>query len=74
MARPTGYRKTDGLPSPRPCPSISRNPFDHNNQKSSTGSPLVNKAIAAFIKLGWIQQVERRYVITNRRQLEIRAR
>jgi CRP/FNR family cyclic AMP-dependent transcriptional regulator len=34
----------------------------------------VNKAIAAFIKLGWIQQVERRYVITNRRQLEIRAR
>ena len=34
----------------------------------------VNKAIAAFIKLGWIQQVDRRYVITNRRQLEIRAR
>ena len=34
----------------------------------------VNKAIAAFIKLGWIQQIERRYVITNRRQLEIRAR
>ena len=34
----------------------------------------VNKAIAAFIKLGWIQQVDRRYVITNRKQLEIRAR
>jgi CRP/FNR family transcriptional regulator, cyclic AMP receptor protein len=34
----------------------------------------VNKAIAAFIKLGWIQQVDRRYIITNRRQLEIRAR
>lgn len=34
----------------------------------------VNKAIAAFIKLGWIQQLDRRYVITNRRQLEIRAR
>jgi len=34
----------------------------------------VNKAIAAFIKLGWIQQIDRRYVITNRRQLEIRAR
>ncbi|HEX7095425.1 MAG TPA: Crp/Fnr family transcriptional regulator [Acidimicrobiales bacterium] len=34
----------------------------------------VNKAIAAFIRLGWIQQIDRRYVITNRRQLEIRAR
>ena len=34
----------------------------------------VNKAIAAFIKLGWIQQVDRRYIITNRKQLEIRAR
>ena len=34
----------------------------------------VNKAIAAFIKLGWIHQIDRRYVITNRRQLEIRAR
>lgn len=34
----------------------------------------VNKAIAAFIRLGWIQQVDRRYIITNRRQLEIRAR
>ena len=34
----------------------------------------VNKAIAAFIKLGGIQQVDRRYIITNRKQLEIRAR
>ena len=34
----------------------------------------VNKAIAAFIRLGWIQQIDRRYVITDRRQLEIRAR
>lgn len=34
----------------------------------------VNKAIASFIRLGWIQQVDRRYVITNRQQLEIRAR
>jgi CRP/FNR family cyclic AMP-dependent transcriptional regulator len=34
----------------------------------------VNKAIAQFIKLGWIHQIDRRYVITNRRQLEIRAR
>jgi CRP-like cAMP-binding protein len=34
----------------------------------------VNKAIAAFIRLGWIQQIDRRYVIVNRKQLEIRAR
>ena len=34
----------------------------------------VNKAIATFIKLGWIHQIDRRYVITNQRQLEIRAR
>ncbi|MFT7598875.1 MAG: CRP/FNR family cyclic AMP-dependent transcriptional regulator [Acidimicrobiales bacterium] len=33
----------------------------------------VNKAIASFIKLGWLEQRERRYVITNRQQLEIRA-
>ncbi|MDH3707281.1 MAG: Crp/Fnr family transcriptional regulator [Acidimicrobiia bacterium] len=33
----------------------------------------VNKAIASFIKLGWIDQVDRRYVITNREQLTIRA-
>jgi CRP-like cAMP-binding protein len=34
----------------------------------------VNKAIASFIRLGWIEQIDRRYVITNRQQLEIRAR
>jgi CRP/FNR family cyclic AMP-dependent transcriptional regulator len=34
----------------------------------------VNKAIAQFIRLGWIQQIDRRYAIINRRQLEIRAR
>lgn len=34
----------------------------------------VNKAIASFIKLGWLEQHERTYVITNRQQLEIRAR
>lgn len=34
----------------------------------------VNKAIASFVKLGWIEQVDRRYVITNRKQLTIRAR
>ncbi len=34
----------------------------------------VNKAIASFVKLGWIEQVDRRYVITNRQQLTIRAR
>lgn len=34
----------------------------------------VNKAIASFVKLGWIEQSERRYRITNRPQLELRAR
>jgi CRP-like cAMP-binding protein len=34
----------------------------------------VNKAIASFIRLGWIEQVDRRYRITNREQLERRAR
>lgn len=34
----------------------------------------VNKAIASFIKLGWLNQQDRVYTITNRTQLEIRAR
>ncbi len=34
----------------------------------------VNKAIASFVRLGWIEQSERRYRITNREQLELRAR
>ena len=34
----------------------------------------VNKAIAQFVRLGWIDQNERRYRITNRQQMEIRAR
>jgi CRP-like cAMP-binding protein len=34
----------------------------------------VNKAIAAFVKLEWIEQSERRYRITNRQQLELRSR
>jgi CRP/FNR family cyclic AMP-dependent transcriptional regulator len=34
----------------------------------------VNKAIAQFVKLGWIEQSDRRYRVTNRQQLEIRAR
>jgi len=33
----------------------------------------VNKAIASFIKLGWLEQRDRTYVITDRQQLEIRA-
>jgi CRP/FNR family cyclic AMP-dependent transcriptional regulator len=33
----------------------------------------VNKAIAAFIRLGWLDQVERRYRILNREQLARRA-
>jgi CRP-like cAMP-binding protein len=34
----------------------------------------VNKAIASFIRLGWIDQHERRYTIRRRDSLEIRAR
>jgi CRP-like cAMP-binding protein len=34
----------------------------------------VNKAIAAFVRLGWLEQNERRYKITNRPQLSLRAR
>ncbi len=34
----------------------------------------VNKAIASFVKLGWLDQSDRRYRITNREQLQIRAR
>jgi CRP/FNR family cyclic AMP-dependent transcriptional regulator len=34
----------------------------------------VNKAIASFIRLGWLEQSDRRYRITNREQLSRRAR
>jgi len=34
----------------------------------------VNKSIAAFIRLGWIEQVDRRYKIVSRERLEQRAR
>jgi CRP/FNR family cyclic AMP-dependent transcriptional regulator len=34
----------------------------------------VNKAIASFVRLGWIDQADRRYRITDREQLERRAR
>ncbi len=34
----------------------------------------VNKAIASFVRLGWIDQRERRYHILDRPQLELRAR
>ncbi len=34
----------------------------------------VNKAIASFVRLGWLDQADRRYVITNREQLSIRSR
>ncbi len=34
----------------------------------------VNKAIASFIKLGWIEQRDRRYHILDRNQLEVRSR
>jgi CRP/FNR family transcriptional regulator, cyclic AMP receptor protein len=34
----------------------------------------VNKAISAFVRLGWIEQVDRRYKISDRTQLARRAR
>ena len=34
----------------------------------------VNKAIASFIRLGWLEQNERTYRITQRDRLELRAR
>jgi len=34
----------------------------------------VNKAIASFIRLSWIEQIDRTYRIINREQLTIRAR
>ena len=34
----------------------------------------VNKAIAAFVRLGWIEQIDRSYRITNREQLTIRSK
>ena len=34
----------------------------------------VNKAIASFIRLGWIEQHERRYFVRKRESLQIRAR
>jgi CRP-like cAMP-binding protein len=34
----------------------------------------VNKAISSFVRLGWLEQRDRRYRITNRIQLERRAR
>ena len=34
----------------------------------------VNKAIASFVRLGWIEQDDRRYRITDREQLDRRSR
>ena len=34
----------------------------------------VNKAIASFIRLGWIEQGDRKYIITDREQLSRRGR
>ena len=34
----------------------------------------VNKAIASFIRLGWLEQHDRRYKIIQRDRLELRAR
>ena len=34
----------------------------------------VNKAIASFIRLGWLEQRDRQYTITQRDRLELRAR
>ena len=34
----------------------------------------VNKAISSFIRLGWLDQRDRQYTITQRDRLELRAR
>jgi CRP-like cAMP-binding protein len=34
----------------------------------------VNKAIASFVRLGWIEQGDRKYLITDRNQLTRRSR
>ncbi len=34
----------------------------------------VNKALASFVRLGWLEQQDRRYVIVERDRLELRAR
>ena len=34
----------------------------------------VNKAIASFIRLGWLEQHDRNYTIVQRDRLELRAR
>jgi CRP-like cAMP-binding protein len=34
----------------------------------------VNKAIASFIRLGWLEQRDRRYLIVKRDQMELRSR
>jgi hypothetical protein len=33
----------------------------------------VNKAIASFIRLGWLEQRDRQYKLINRQNLEVRA-
>ncbi len=33
----------------------------------------VNKAISSFLRLGWLEQQDGRYLITNRQQMEIRS-
>ncbi|MEJ7722341.1 MAG: helix-turn-helix domain-containing protein [Ilumatobacteraceae bacterium] len=34
----------------------------------------VNKALASFVRLGWLEQRDRRYIIRERDRLELRAR
>ena len=51
-------------------------PITQEELAGMVGAPRerVNKAIASFIKLGWLDQHDRTYRITDRQQLEIRAR
>ena len=51
-------------------PAVRRNLISLINNTHSR----VNKAIASFIKLGWIEQFDRTYRITDREQLTIRSR
>ena len=57
-------------PTSSPCPSPRR------SWPGLVGASRerVNKALAAFVRLGWIDQVDRRYRILNRERLTQRSR
>jgi CRP-like cAMP-binding protein len=69
-------RTAKRLPSWPATPTSSRPGSPRSELAGMVGASRerVNKAIASFIRLGWIEQIDRRYRITNREQLTRRAR